>query len=66
MFPVALGKVLEAFLKAIRRPRELFEYADDDLGNLPKIWEDYNEGLISMEQAVARSKIRRARERSSS
>jgi molecular chaperone HtpG len=45
-----------AFLKAIRRPRELFEYADDDLGNLPKIWEDYNDGLITMEQAVERSK----------
>ncbi len=46
----------EAFLKAIRKPRELFEIADDDLGNLPKIWEDYSQGLITMEQAVERSK----------
>jgi molecular chaperone HtpG len=54
--PSSTRQGAEAFLKAIRRPRELFEYADDDLGNLPKIWEDYNEGLISMEQAVERSK----------
>ena len=54
--PSSTRQGAEAFLKAIRRPRELFEYADNDLGNLPKIWEDYNEGLISMEQAVARSK----------
>jgi molecular chaperone HtpG len=54
--PSSTRQGAEAFLKAIRRPRELFEYADDDLGNLPKIWEDYNEGLISMEQAVERSR----------
>jgi molecular chaperone HtpG len=54
--PSSTRQGAEAFLKAIRRPRELFEYADDDLGNLPKIWEDYNEGRISMEQAVERSK----------
>ena len=54
--PSSTRQGAEAFLKAIRRPRELFEYADDDLGNLPKIWEDYNGGLISMEQAVERSK----------
>jgi molecular chaperone HtpG len=54
--PSSTRQGAEAFLKAIRRPRELFEYADDDLGNLPKIWEDYSEGLITMEQAVERSK----------
>lgn len=54
--PSSTRQGAEAFLKAIRRPRELFEYADDDLGNLPKIWEDYNEGRISMDQAVERSR----------
>jgi molecular chaperone HtpG len=54
--PSSTRQGAEAFLRAIRRPRELFEYADDDLGNLPKIWEDYDEGLITMEQAVERSK----------
>ncbi|MDA8123952.1 MAG: ATP-binding protein [Deltaproteobacteria bacterium] len=54
--PSSTRQGAEAFLKAIRRPRELFEYADDDLGSLPKIWADYNEGIITMEQAVERSK----------
>lgn len=53
--PSSTKQGAEAFLKAIRRPRELFEYADDDLANLPKIWEDYDEGTINLEQAVARS-----------
>ena len=54
--PSSTRQGAEAFLKAIRRPRELFEYADDDLGSLPKIWADYNDGVITMEQAVERSK----------
>jgi len=54
--PSSTRQGAEAFLKAIRRPREFFEYADDDLGSLPRIWTDYNEGLITMAQAVERSK----------
>jgi molecular chaperone HtpG len=54
--PSSTRQGAEAFLKTIRR-RELFEYADDDLGNLPKIWEDYSSGLITMEQAVQRSQV---------
>ena len=54
--PSSTRQGAEAFLKAIRRPREYFEIADDDLGDLPKIWSDYTEGLISIEQAVERSK----------
>lgn len=54
--PSSTRQGAEAFLKAIRRPRELFEYADDDLGSLPRIWADYNEGLITMEHAVERSR----------
>jgi molecular chaperone HtpG len=54
--PSSTRQGAEAFLKAIRRPREYFEYADDDLGSLPQIWEDYDSGLISMEQAVERSR----------
>jgi molecular chaperone HtpG len=56
LVPSSTRQGAEAFLKAIRRPRELFEYAFDDLGNLPKIWEDYNEGRLTIEQAVERSK----------
>lgn len=54
--PSSTREGAEAFLKAIRRPRELFEYADEDLGNLPKIWDDYSQGLITMEQVVDRSR----------
>lgn len=54
--PSSTRQGAEAFLKAIRKPRDLFEYADDDLGDLAKIWEDYNEGRIPLEQAVERSK----------
>jgi molecular chaperone HtpG len=54
--PSSTRQGAEAFLKAIRRPREFFELADDDLGDLPKIWEDYNEGRITMDQAVDRSR----------
>jgi molecular chaperone HtpG len=54
--PSSTRQGAEAFLKAIRRARELFEYAGEDMGNLPKIWADYNEGLITVEQAVERSK----------
>ena len=45
----------EAFLRAIRRPPESFDIADDDLGSLPGIWNDYAEGEISLDQAVMRS-----------
>jgi molecular chaperone HtpG len=55
--PTSTRQGAEAFLKAISRPREFFEYADEDLGNLPKIWADYDEGLITMEQAVERSRV---------
>ncbi|MFZ3181655.1 MAG: hypothetical protein WA156_15940, partial [Methylocystis silviterrae] len=54
--PSSTRQGAEAFLKAIRRPREMFEYADDDLGSLPTIWDDYNEGKISLDQAVERSR----------
>lgn len=54
--PSSTRQGAEAFLKAIRRPREFFEYADDDLGSLPTIWADYNEGRITLDQAVTRSR----------
>jgi molecular chaperone HtpG len=53
--PSSTRQGAEAFLKAIRRPRDTFEYEETDLGSLPKIWEAYGEGLISLDQAVRRS-----------
>ena len=53
--PSSTRQGAETFLRAIRKTPEPFEYADDDLGSLPAIWKDYDEGQISLEQAVARS-----------
>ena len=53
--PSSTRQGAEAFLRAIRRPPESFEYADDDLGSLPDIWKGYDEGQISLRQAIARS-----------
>ena len=55
--PSSTRQGAEAFLRAIRRPPESFEYADDDLGSLPSIWEDYADGQISLDQAVIRSQV---------
>ena len=54
--PSSTRQGAEAFLRTIRNPREPFEYEDDDLGNLPDIWKDYEEGQISLRQAVVRTK----------
>ena len=47
----------EAFLRAIRKPRETFEYEETDLDSLPQVWKDYEEGRISMTQAVRKSVV---------
>ena len=53
--PSSTRQGAEAFLRAIRKPPEVYEYEYDDLGSLPSIWEDYTEGKISLDQAVTRS-----------
>jgi hypothetical protein len=55
--PSSTRQGAEAFLKAIRKSRELFEYGDHDLGNLPQIWEDQRDGRITVDQAVELSKM---------
>ena len=54
--PSSTRQGAEAFLRTIRRSSESFEYADDDLGSLPGIWKDYDEGQITLDQAVTRSR----------
>jgi molecular chaperone HtpG len=63
LFPKVADKVpsstrqgAEAFLRAIRKPREIFEYEETDTSNLSLIWSDYAEGRISLSEAVTRSK----------
>lgn len=54
--PSSTRQGAEAFLRSIRRPREVFEYEDDDTSSLSSIWADYAEGKISLTEAVTRSK----------
>ena len=54
--PSSTREGAEAVLQAIRKRPEPFEYADEDLGDLPSIWQNYDDGQISLEQAVARSR----------
>lgn len=44
-----------AFLRAIKRPRDVFEYTKLDLGNLTEIWQDYLDGKIALDDAARRS-----------
>jgi molecular chaperone HtpG len=55
--PSSTRQGAEAFLKAIRKSRELFEYGDSDLGDLPQIWEDQRDGRITVDRAVELSKM---------
>jgi len=55
LVPSSTREGAEAFLKAIRRPREVFEYERADLGKFSEIWQDYLEGKISLDDAAKRS-----------
>lgn len=53
--PSSTRQGAEAFLRAIRRPKEIFEYEETDTSSLSLIWTDYSEGKISLTEAVSRS-----------
>ena len=55
LVPSATRQGAEAFLKAIHRTRELFEYETTDLENLTSLWKDYLSGKITFPQATERS-----------
>jgi molecular chaperone HtpG len=55
LVPSSTRQGAEAFLKSIKRTRDVFEYEADDLGNLTRIWEEYLAGQITMGQAAERS-----------
>jgi molecular chaperone HtpG len=55
LVPSSTRQGAEAFLKLIKRPKEIFEYDTDDLGNLPDIWKEYLEGRITLSEAATRS-----------
>ena len=55
LVPSSTRQGAEAFLKSIRRTRDVFEYEATDLGSLTRIWEEYLAGNISMGEAAERS-----------
>jgi molecular chaperone HtpG len=55
LVPSSTREGAEAFLKSIRRTREVFEYELDDLESLGTIWGDFIEGKISIREATRRS-----------
>lgn len=55
LVPSATRQGAEAFLKAIHRTREIFEYETTDLESLTSLWEDYLGGKLTYQQATERS-----------
>lgn len=55
LVPSSTRQGAEAFLKTIRRTREIFEYETSDLRDLPSIWQDVLEGRLTVEQATEKS-----------
>lgn len=55
LVPSSTRQGAEAFLKSIRRQREVFEIGSSDMTSLGAIWEKYLGGEISMDEAAKRS-----------
>jgi molecular chaperone HtpG len=57
LVPSSTRQGAEAVLKAMRRPRDVFEYERSDLGSLSELWQDYIEGKITLEEAAEQSTL---------
>ncbi|MGA3294673.1 MAG: ATP-binding protein [Candidatus Acidiferrales bacterium] len=55
LVPSATRQGAEAFLKAIHRSREVFEYETTDLESLTTLWKEYLNGKLTFQQATERS-----------
>jgi len=55
LVPSSTRQGADAFLKSIRRSREVFEIESSDMTSLASIWEKYLGGEITMEEAAKRS-----------
>ena len=55
LVPSSTREGAEAFLRSIKRTRDVFEYELDDLDSLGSIWEEFDEGRISIGEAARRS-----------
>jgi len=52
LVPSSTRQGAAAFLKAIKKPKETFEYGTADLGSLGEVWHDYLEGKLSFADAA--------------
>lgn len=52
--PSSTRQGAEAFLKAIKRKRELFEIGESETDEFASVWDDYSTGKITMSQALDR------------
>lgn len=55
LVPSSTRRGAEAFLKAIKGPKDIFEYEKSDQWSLNDIWQEYTIGSISLEEATHRS-----------
>lgn len=55
LVPSSTRQGAEAFLKSIRRTRDVFEYEYGDLDSLHTVWEDYLGGRLTLAEAASRS-----------
>jgi molecular chaperone HtpG len=55
LVPSSTRQGAEAVLRAMRRPRDVFEYESSDLGSLSALWQDYLEGKITLQEAAQQS-----------
>ncbi|MBN1611551.1 MAG: ATP-binding protein [Polyangiaceae bacterium] len=55
LVPSATRQGAEAFLKSIKRTREVFEYETTDLESLTALWKDYLSGRVTFQQAAERA-----------
>ena len=55
LVPSSTRQGAEAFLKSIRKTRDVFEYEYDDLDSLTSVWEGFAAGRLTMIEAANRS-----------
>lgn len=52
LVPSSTRQGAAAFLRAIKKPKDTFEYGASDLGSLGEVWHDYLEGKLSLADAA--------------
>lgn len=55
LVPSSTRQGAAAFLKAIRKPKDTFEYGASDLKLLGEVWQEFREGKISLAEAARKS-----------